>query len=255
MYDSETLILSGVIALIVGVALGILFTKRLSADSRKQRDLERSVDQLLQQQKDYQHQVVEHFTGTAALLNNLAESYRDVHNHLAKGATALCADETGSILRAIPDTPIAQITGEPDPASVQPPLDYAPKASPYATGVLNEEFGLNKRDQSPEDAPQAAGEQPAEAPEPKTDTGKASKKESGKASKAEAKVDAKAESQAEAKEPPEKPTQGSVTASDQDKPAAEEAKGPSAEEKPRSAEKKAPTAAKKAPAKKEKAPA
>ena len=251
MYDSETLILSGVIALIVGVALGILFTRRFSADSRKQRELERNVDQLLQQQKDYQHQVVEHFTGTATLLNNLAESYRDVHNHLAKGATALCDDGSGSILRPIPETPIAQITGELDPAAVQPPLDYAPKASPFATGVLNEEFGLDKRAESPEDAAKADEEQPVEAQERKSVAGP----------DAEAAGDKGPEERGEKKQAEGKSAEGAETAQRQaeaaadEKPPVEEKKAPAAEKKAPAAEKKSKAAKQKEAAKKEKASA
>ena len=144
MYELSSLLMTALIALLVGGGLGALVVRRYSFDGRKQRELERSVDKLIQQQKDYQHEVVEHFTDTAKLLNNLAESYRDVHNHLASGASQLCADEAGSILRTIPDSGIPQVTTEEDPQAVQPPLDYAPKVSPYAPGVLNEEFGLDK---------------------------------------------------------------------------------------------------------------
>ncbi len=145
MYELSSLLMTAVLALLVGGGLGALIARRYSFDGRKQRELERSVDKLLQQQKDYQHEVVEHFAGTAKLLNNLAESYRDVHNHLASGASELCDDEAGTILRSIPEAGLSQIGApEPDPAAVQAPLDYAPKASPYASGVLNEEFGLDK---------------------------------------------------------------------------------------------------------------
>ncbi len=144
MYELSSLLMTALIALLVGGGLGALVVRRYSFDGRKQRELERSVDKLIQQQKDYQHEVVEHFTDTAKLLNNLAESYRDVHNHLASGASQLCADEAGSILRTIPDSGLAQVMADAEPEAVQAPLDYAPKASPYASGVLNEEFGLDK---------------------------------------------------------------------------------------------------------------
>ncbi len=144
MYELSSLLMTALIALVIGGALGALVMRRYSFDGRKQRELERSVDKLLQQQKDYQHEVVEHFTDTARLLNTLAESYRDVHNHLASGASQLCADDAGSILRAIPEDGLTQVTAAQEPQSVQPPLDYAPKASPFATGTLNEEFGLDK---------------------------------------------------------------------------------------------------------------
>jgi uncharacterized membrane-anchored protein YhcB (DUF1043 family) len=143
VYSTSTLFLIALVALVAGLGIGTLLTRRMSAGNRKQRELERNLDKLLQQQKDYQHEVVEHFTDTAKLLSKLAESYRDVHNHLATGAGKLCDDDAGVILRRIPDTSIAEL-GELDLSAVQAPLDYAPKPSPYATGVLNEEFGLDK---------------------------------------------------------------------------------------------------------------
>lgn len=144
VYSISTLLMVGLAALVVGGALGALLGRGISADTRKQRELERNLDKLLQQQKDYQHEVVEHFTDTSKLLNNLAESYRDVHNHLASGASKLCEDEAGSILQRLPDGSIAELAGEPQLDAVEPPRDYAPKPSPFATGVLNEEFGLEK---------------------------------------------------------------------------------------------------------------
>jgi uncharacterized membrane-anchored protein YhcB (DUF1043 family) len=145
VYTLSTLLLAAVFALIVGLATGTLLSRRLSSDGRKQRELERSLDQLLQQQKDYQHEVVEHFTDSAKLLGKLAESYRDVHNHLANGANNLCDDQTGELLQRIPDNSATQVGTGGSLESAQPPLDYAPKVSPHATGVLNEEFGLDKK--------------------------------------------------------------------------------------------------------------
>jgi uncharacterized membrane-anchored protein YhcB (DUF1043 family) len=164
VYEFNSLLIAALLALVLGAVLGALLGRRLSSNARKQRELERNVDRLLQQQKDYQHQVVEHFTDTAKLLNNLAESYRDVHNHLAKGASDLCDDEAGDILTPIEDSPIAQITGKSATPPVQPPLDYAPKPSPNAPGVLNEEFGLDKRPAPAEEPPAGIDERPVEAP-------------------------------------------------------------------------------------------
>ncbi len=166
MYELSSLLMTALIALLVGGGLGALIVRRYTFDGRKQRELERSVDKLLQQQKDYQHEVVEHFTDTAKLLNNLAESYRDVHNHLASGASQLCADEAGTILRTIPESGLSQIGAEPEPEAVQAPLDYAPKTSPYATGVLNEEFGLEKGAPDTSEGEQFLNGEPAIIEEP-----------------------------------------------------------------------------------------
>ncbi len=144
MYSLEILILAVVSSVLVGAVVGLVTSKRLSPDTRKQRELERSLDRLSQQQKDYQHEVVEHFADTAKLLNNLAESYRDVHNHLAAGADKLTDQQAAGLLQPLPEGKLTEGSGEPDPDKQQQPLDYAPKTSPFETGTLNEEFGLNK---------------------------------------------------------------------------------------------------------------
>jgi uncharacterized membrane-anchored protein YhcB (DUF1043 family) len=150
VYSIDTLLLTGIVTLAVGLAVGLLLSRRLNPDNRKQRELERSLDRLLQQQKDYQHEVVEHFTDTSKLLNNLAESYRDVHNHLAAGASALCDDQAGNILSKIPDDSLSEFSSKSELDAVEAPRDYAPKPSPHATGVLNEEFGLERMPEAPE---------------------------------------------------------------------------------------------------------
>ncbi len=144
MYSFNTLILATLAALVAGAILGMLLNRRLSPDSQKQRELERNLDRLLQQQKDYQHEVVEHFTDTAKLLGNLAESYRDVHNHLANGATRLTGGHQVNELQPIPEGSVEKLGQAANPGNLQQPLDYAPKNSPYETGMLNEEFGLDK---------------------------------------------------------------------------------------------------------------
>jgi uncharacterized membrane-anchored protein YhcB (DUF1043 family) len=144
VYSIDTLLIAILVALLAGAALGALLSRRLSPDSQKQREMERNLDRLLQQQKDYQHEVVEHFTDTAKLLGKLAESYRDVHNHLANGATKLAGGHQVENLQPIPEVSIEQLGDKGSPEQLQQPLDYAPKSSPYETGMLNEEFGLDK---------------------------------------------------------------------------------------------------------------
>lgn len=145
------LVAGGVAALLIGLLFGWLLGRRTSATNQKYRDVERKLDQVLQEKKVYEDEVVEHFSETAKLLNNLTDSYRDVHNHLANGAAALCQGEGPVALGRLENT-----TGEdkqPNLDHIQPPLDYAPKASPDEKGMLNEEFGLDR-----ETPPAAAGE-------------------------------------------------------------------------------------------------
>jgi len=144
---TNTHLLIGGALLIVGLAIGTLLGRRISPQSQKSRDVERKLDQVLQDKKAYEDEVVEHFTDTAKMLNSLTESYRDVHNHLAKGAAELCQGQGPVIMgRLGNDAASAEIPAQ--LAGIQPPLDYAPKTSPDEKGMLNESFGLERKEEA-----------------------------------------------------------------------------------------------------------
>jgi uncharacterized membrane-anchored protein YhcB (DUF1043 family) len=149
VYSANTLILAVIVALLLGLGIGALISRRLSPDTRRQRELERDLERVLEQQRDYQVEVSEHFADTGKLLGTLAESYRNVHNHLAEGAGRLAGGNTDAQLTPLPDfstgnAPVAAVS-----EGFQPPLDYAPKVSPHEPGMLNEEFGLDKIEPEP----------------------------------------------------------------------------------------------------------
>lgn len=142
-YNLTILIAGGALLLLLGIGLGMLLGRRTSPAALKQREAERRLDQLLQDKQAYEDEVVEHFTDTAKLLNQLTEQYRNVHNHLAKGADRLCHGRgpvaLGQLGEAADSSEIP-----PQLADVRPPLDYAPKTSPDAKGMLAEEFGIER---------------------------------------------------------------------------------------------------------------
>ena len=142
-YSSGILLAVGIAATALVFFLGWLVGRNTSAATQKSRELAEKLERLVQEKKAYEEEVVEHFTETAALLNNLTESYREVHNHLAHGAATLCHGK-GPIS-------MERLRNEKDPAEIpdelitpRPPLDYAPKLSPDEKGMLNEEFGLDR---------------------------------------------------------------------------------------------------------------
>ncbi len=143
MYELTVVIVAAIAALAVGLGLGLLLGRRSSPSGQKHREVERKLDQVLQEKKAYEDDVVEHFSDTARLLNNLTESYREVHNHLANGAATLCqGDGVVNLGRLENERDPAEIP--PQLADIQPPLDYAPKSSPDEKGMLNEEFGMDR---------------------------------------------------------------------------------------------------------------
>ncbi|MEH6591713.1 MAG: DUF1043 family protein [Halioglobus sp.] len=156
MYSlNMVLLIAGAVALL-GIGIGTLIGKRLSPQGQKNRELESQLDAALQEKKAYEDEVGEHFSSTATLLNKLTESYRDVHNHLAVGASALCEDQGPVALEKIANSSNgSDIPG--NLTDVQQPLDYAPKSTPNETGMLNEEFGLERV----KSADEMSGEEPA----------------------------------------------------------------------------------------------
>jgi uncharacterized membrane-anchored protein YhcB (DUF1043 family) len=151
-FSREVLLAAGAVLAILGLLLGYMLGRRTSTAAQKYREVERKLDQVLQDKKVYEDEVVEHFTETAKLLNNLTESYRDVHNHLAKGAGTLCQG-LGPVSLAQLENSRTSTEIPADLADIQPPLDYAPKTSPSEKGMLNEEFGLERK---PTEQPETA---------------------------------------------------------------------------------------------------
>lgn len=142
MYSLELLLTVGLAATIIGLIAGYLITQITSPSEQSQRQMESRLKDLQQQQENYQHEVSEHFEETAKLLNQMTDSYREVHKHLAKGAQLLAGDTASQSLKSLSDNSDSD-TVELD-ENIMPPLDYAPKKAPNAPGMLNEEFGLDK---------------------------------------------------------------------------------------------------------------
>lgn len=143
-----------IIVFVVGAAAGYALHFYRNSDSRV-RELETHLTSIQHKYEHYQQAVTEHFSQSAQLVNNLTNAYREVHEHLQKGANDLCADNK----RHSSDNPAQSFLGLeaskdafPQPVrakeakfldSVEPPRDYAPK-SPSDKGMLDEDYGLSK---------------------------------------------------------------------------------------------------------------
>jgi uncharacterized membrane-anchored protein YhcB (DUF1043 family) len=138
--DINTMIVIAITCLLAGAAIGYFMLGRIKPEQQSRVALEKQFNDMQRQQQDYQQQVSSHFDRTGELLNELAESYRSVHNHIVDGAQTL--HSTGiSPLQAIPEgRPV--LDNKPNKlAPAAPPLDYAPR-QPGKKGALHEEFGM-----------------------------------------------------------------------------------------------------------------
>ena len=145
-------------AFLSGAIIGAIIYRLFQKDASRSRRVEQQMDDLQQKHTHYQAQVSEHFLQTAHLINRLNEDYREIHSHLAQGASELCNEEGANDLLSLSEAPLrsenkeerviqadAEIESEPEESNnVEPPRDYAPKAG-EDKGTLAEDFGLQDK--------------------------------------------------------------------------------------------------------------
>ena len=136
--------LIGLFCTALGALLGYAAAAMFGPGDGKTRNTEKQLQQARDELKNYRMEVNTHFAQTADLLNRMNDSYREVHNHLARSAQTLC-DRPGQppLLNALPETGNHPAPAMP-PSDVRPPLDYAPKATQAERGILREDFDLDK---------------------------------------------------------------------------------------------------------------
>jgi uncharacterized membrane-anchored protein YhcB (DUF1043 family) len=120
------------------------------------RDLEKQLELSEKNLRRYQQEVTEHFVTVSHLTTNMAQSYRQIHEHLATSAIRLASPEIGRQLLKAGGSDLSLLDSDGNPLinaeDIQPPRDYAPKVP---GGILSEEYGLDDNDLS-KDHPDAA---------------------------------------------------------------------------------------------------
>lgn len=134
------LILAAVAALVAGVVIGIFIGRSGQGSTLRQRRAEQQIDELRSEYTRYQAQVNEHFMESAHLLRRFNDAYRDVNQHMARGANRLCNDEDW-LEEFDKEARRARLEDDRD-SGVEPPRDYAPKSDPAEKGTLAEDYGL-----------------------------------------------------------------------------------------------------------------
>jgi len=143
VYELNELILAAVACFILGGIAGLVFSNSKDTAGKKNKELEKSLEDSQSELRNYQSQVNEHFRKSAELVSELNESYRGVHQHLAQGAHQLAQMNPSAYLSLIGGRNEDEFTEE-ELQHIQQPLDYSPKKSPNEKGMLQEDFGLEK---------------------------------------------------------------------------------------------------------------
>ncbi len=142
MFSLSTLVITSLISLFVGAGLGafLLYLFRAQVYSR---DLEQRLHEAENTLQSYQRDVADHFAQTSQLVNNLTQSYRDVHEHLANSALKLATPAISrQILASANTTLLSEEKTYINEQNFEPPRDWAPKPQ-GAKGTLSEDYGLH----------------------------------------------------------------------------------------------------------------
>lgn len=151
---------AGILAIFIGgFALGALSSHLFRGDRRDQ-TLSKRLDEVHAEFANYQESVDQHFAKTADLINDLTDSYVEVHQHLARGAQTLSKrnqqlykqkrealeDQSDRFDEVEPKLQQANEELEEELAEIidrmEPPKDYAPKGKSNEKGTLSEDYGL-----------------------------------------------------------------------------------------------------------------
>ncbi len=152
MFSLGTLIITSLLCLLIGAALGAALFK-LYAGRGNVRELEERLYRSEDELKKYQQDVTQHFAQTSELVNNLTRSYREVYEHLANSALKLTTpDLSRKILKSanteLLDDEKTYISEE----KFEVPRDWAPKKG---AGALSEDYGLHEEQEEDLDRPES----------------------------------------------------------------------------------------------------
>ncbi len=141
MVSWEEVIVISSITLFIGGIIGVIIGRSLTP--KLQKSLELRLQESKEELDQYQHDVAQHFADTAKLVTNLTQSYKDVHDHLSKGAVELSSAEIAKQVVNAGDSALGiEAQGAVEDIHFEAPKDWAPKV-PGQAGTLSEEFGLN----------------------------------------------------------------------------------------------------------------
>lgn len=143
------LILAAVAALAVGLIIGLLIGRSNQGSTLRQRRAEQQIDELRNEYTRYQAQVNEHFMESAHLLRRFNDAFRDVNQHMARGANRLANDDEW-LEELEQEKRRARLTGTSAESGdvAEPPRDYAPKKDPEEKGTLAEGYGLTDEEKA-----------------------------------------------------------------------------------------------------------
>ncbi|MTH45649.1 Z-ring associated protein ZapG [Intestinirhabdus alba] len=115
------------IGLIVGIIIGAVAMRFGNRKLRQQQALQYELEKNKKELEDYRNELVSHFAHSAQLLDNMADDYRQLYQHMAKSSSSLLPEMTAETNPF--RNRLAESEASNDQAPVQMPRDYSEGAS------------------------------------------------------------------------------------------------------------------------------
>ncbi|ELY2739850.1 Z-ring associated protein ZapG [Cronobacter turicensis] len=115
------------IGLVAGIIIGAVAMRFGNRKLRQQQALQYELEKNKAELDDYREELVSHFARSAELLDNMADDYRQLYQHMAKSSSSLLPEmsaETNPFRNRLAESEASN-----DQAPVQMPRDYSDSAS------------------------------------------------------------------------------------------------------------------------------
>lgn len=127
------------IGLVVGIIIGAVAMRFGNRKLRQQQTLQHELEKSKGELDEYREELTSHFARSAELLDNMADDYRQLYQHMAKSSNSLLPDQRRE------DNPFRYRLTEPEADNAQIPAEMQPLDYPESTsGLLRTTRGLPK---------------------------------------------------------------------------------------------------------------
>jgi uncharacterized membrane-anchored protein YhcB (DUF1043 family) len=148
-----------------GAAVGALISVQICRGKESTR-LKKELEALKEEYARYKENVGRHFVQTSTLVNNLTQSYKDVHQHLSNGAQSLCDAELAMELRKSTTPLIANaIDGVAEPAPEEPPVQASEHTPETESASAETEYQAGTTEPAREAVSSPVEDEVSEAPQ------------------------------------------------------------------------------------------
>ncbi|WP_074011798.1 Z-ring associated protein ZapG [Candidatus Sodalis sp. SoCistrobi] len=127
------------IGLVVGIIIGAVAMRFGNRKLRQQQTLQHELEKSKAELDEYRQELTSHFARSAELLDNMADDYRQLYQHMAKSSNSLLPDQRSE------DNPFRYRITEAEADNDQIPAEMQPRDYPEsASGLLRTTRGLRK---------------------------------------------------------------------------------------------------------------